>query len=136
MKLSALILSACLGLMATAALGQPPPPPGTSSAPTGAKPPHQHYCATHQQECAQAAQKFDQWCGANADKCVGLKAHIEKRREMCEQHKDKCAEMRQQMRQKAQQWCQANPDKPRCKAMQGQQPQADAEDDDDDGGPV
>ena len=112
MKLSTLTLSIFLGLWGTASLAAPPA--STGAGPAGANPPAGGHCQSHSQDCAQLAQKFDQWCSANADKCTGLKAHIEKRREFCEQNKDKCEAMRDKMRSRTQQRCQANPNAPHC----------------------
>jgi len=93
MKLHTLMLTALLSLAATAAFADNPAP-----AAGGNPPPKGGMCAQNAQECQQLASKFDQWCSANADKCVEAKAHIEKMRERCESHKDKCQEMRERMR--------------------------------------
>lgn len=132
MKLSTLILSIIIGFWAVASMAAPPA--ATASGPAGANPSPGGYCQSHSQDCTQMAQKFDQWCSANADKCTGLKAHIEKHREFCEQNKDKCQAMREKMRARMQQRCKANPSAPHCQGNQAQQGDEDDNGDDDDTG--
>lgn len=129
MKISALILSTLFGLCAGSAMAAAPAA-ATGTGPAGA---HATYCQSHQQECTQLSQKFDQWCSANADKCTGLKAHFEKHREFCEQNQDKCQQHRAAMRARMQKVCQAHPDAPRCQGKPGQSGDEDDEGGDDDG---
>ncbi|HLW74848.1 MAG TPA: hypothetical protein VKT74_07250 [Gammaproteobacteria bacterium] len=117
MKTRILLISALLAAPAFAfAAGTAAPAAGTGAG-------HEHgkrYCEEHAKECTDQAAKFDQWCSANADKCQGLKAGIERRREWCESNKDECKEVREQARADMKQWCQSHPDKARCKAMDQQ----------------
>ena len=95
MKIQTLLFTALLGLAASAAFGATPAP----AAGTGAGAPGPHgICAKSPDQCTQLAAKFDTWCQANAQKCVDLKAHIEKHREWCEQNQAKCKAMMQHMR--------------------------------------
>jgi hypothetical protein len=93
MKLNILILSALLGLSATAFGASPAPSAGTGTGPMQ----HEGFCKQNASECQQLAAKFDSWCSANADKCVSLKAFVEKHRERCEANKEKCKEMMERM---------------------------------------
>ena len=93
MKLHIVFLAAALGLATTAFGATPAPAAGTGMGPAG----HHDFCQQNAQECKDEAAKFDQWCSANADKCVALKARVEKRREWCEANKDKCEEMMKRM---------------------------------------
>ena len=92
MKLRVLMFSALLGLMSTAAFADNPPAGGNPPPPGKGGP-----CVQNAQECQQLATKFDQWCSANADKCVAAKAHMEKHREWCENNKEKCQKMMERM---------------------------------------
>ena len=92
MKLHIVFLAAALGL-ATTAFGATPAP----GASTGGMPMKGGMCQKNAQECQQLAGKFDQWCSANADKCMAMKAHMEKRREWCEANKEKCEKMMHRM---------------------------------------
>ncbi len=99
MKLkTAFFAAALLGLSAAAFGASPAPAAGTGSGPMK----HEGYCKQNAQECQDAAAKFDSWCSANADKCVALKAMVEKRRERCEANKDKCEEMMERMHERRQ----------------------------------
>jgi len=115
MKTSTLILTALLGLAATAALAATPPADDTKKA-EPARGEH-HYCAEHAKECQELAASFDKWCGENSDKCMALKARVEHRRERCEKDKAACKEERHAMREKMEEMCKQHPDKPRCAAM-------------------
>lgn len=123
MKLTTLMLSAILGLATAAACADTQGAGGNA----GTAAPKTGYCQSHQQDCVQQAQQFDGWCAANADKCIALKAHIEKRREWCEQNQDKCQALRAKIRARMQERCQANPDAPRCQT--GAAPAGDQSDD-------
>jgi hypothetical protein len=126
MKLPALILSVLLSLTAAASFADAPA--------AGNTPPAGGMCKANPQGCTQLAQQFDQWCSANADTCVRIKAHIEKHREFCEQNKDKCQAMREKMRARMQQRCQANPSAPHCQDKQNPPGDDNGDDDDDDTG--
>lgn len=94
MKIQSLLLTALLGLAATAAFGATPAPAaGTAAGPHG-------ICAKSPDQCTQLAAKFDTWCQANAQKCTDLKAHIEKRREWCEQNQAKCKAVRERVHER------------------------------------
>lgn len=94
MKLKiAIFAAALLGLSAAAFGANPAPAAGTAMGPMH----HEGYCKQHAQECKDTAAKFDSWCSANADKCVALKAFVEKHRERCEANKEKCKEMMERM---------------------------------------
>lgn len=97
MKLRTLFLSAALAFTASAFGASPAPAAGTGSGPM-----HGGMCTKSPDQCQQLAAKFDQWCSANADKCVALKAFVEKRRERCEANKDKCEEMMERMHERRQ----------------------------------
>lgn len=102
MKIQTLLFTALLGLACSAAFGDTPAPAaGTDAGPHG-------MCAKDADQCTQLAAKFDQWCQANAQKCVDLKAHVEKRREFCEQNQEKCKAMMHHMRHRGQ--ADQNPD--------------------------
>ena len=96
MKLHVVFFAAALGLAANAFGATPAPAAGTGMGPAG----HHDFCQQNAQECKDEAAKFDQWCSANADKCVALKARVEKRREWCESNKDKCEEMMKRMHER------------------------------------
>lgn len=96
MKLHIVFFAAALGLAANAFGATPAPAAGTGMGPAG----HHDFCKQNAQECTDLATKFDQWCSANADKCVKLKAFVEKRREWCEkndENKGKCEAMMHRM---------------------------------------
>jgi|GEM_PF-5282654 len=116
MRLRVLILSALLGLVSAAVLAANPAP-AASSGGGAEKMDHEGFCQSHAKDCTELAGKFDQWCSANADKCQGLKAFIERRREFCENNKGECKEQREQARADMKEWCSSHADKPRCKAM-------------------
>ena len=97
MKLqTAFFAAALLGLSAAAFGASPAPAAGTGMGPMK----HEGYCKQNAQECKDSAAKFDQWCSANADKCVALKTMVEKRRERCEANKEKCEEMMERMHER------------------------------------
>ena len=96
MKLKVLLFAAALGLASSAFGASPAPAAGTGGGPMK----HEGYCKQNAQECKDTAAKFDQWCSANADKCVALKTMVEKRRERCEANKDKCEEMMERMHER------------------------------------
>lgn len=97
MKIQTLLFTALLGLACTAAFGDTPAPAaGSNAGPHG-------MCAKDADQCTQLAAKFDQWCQANAQKCVDVKAHVEKRREFCEQNQEKCKAMMHHMRHRGDQ---------------------------------
>ena len=99
MKLKAIFFAAALlGLSAAAFGASPAPAAGTGSGPMK----HEGFCKQNASECQDLAGKFDSWCSANADKCVALKAFVEKRRERCEANKDKCEEMMERMHERRQ----------------------------------
>jgi hypothetical protein len=114
MKLRTLLFTALLGLAGTAFAATPPPASSTGMGPTGK---HQGPCEKDPSKCQAEAAKFDTWCSANADKCNGLKAWAEKRREYCEANAQKCEEHRQKMMQRHEELCQQDPSKPHCHAM-------------------
>ena len=91
MKLRIVLFAALLGLGSTAFADNPAPAAGATPAPHG-------MCAKNPDQCTQLAAKFDQWCQANADKCVQSKAMMEKRREFCEANQAKCQAMRAKMK--------------------------------------
>lgn len=95
MKLRIILLAALMGLSFSAFAANPAP-----AASTGMGPMHGGMCKQNPDQCSQLAAKFDQWCGANADKCTDMKAHFEKRREWCESNKEKCQEMMQKMHER------------------------------------
>src|SRR6185312_2074388 len=114
MRFRMMIFTALLALAGTAFAATPPPAPATGAGP-GAN--HQGPCERDPSKCAAEAAKFDQWCTANADKCVKLKAWAERRREKCEANKEKCEEMKQRMMQRHEErrsmkQNQAQPDEP------------------------
>jgi len=97
MKIQTLLFTALLGLATTAAFGATPAPAAaTNAGPHG-------MCNKDPDQCTQLAAKFDTWCQANAQKCVDLKAHVEKRREFCEQNMEKCKAMMHHMRHRGDQ---------------------------------
>ena len=97
MKLKAIFFAAALlGLSAAAFGASPAPAAGTGSGPMK----HEGFCKQNASECQDLAGKFDSWCSANADKCVALKAMVEKHRERCEANKEKCEEMMERMHER------------------------------------
>lgn len=92
MKLKMFLFTALLALAGSAFAASPPPPAGT-----GANPTHMGPCEKDPSKCQADAAKFDNWCSANADKCVKLKAWAEVRREKCEANPQKCEERRHRM---------------------------------------
>ena len=96
MKLTTLLFAALLAVAGAATAANPPP------AATGANPEHAHMgpCDKNPAECKADAAKFDQWCSANADKCIKLKSWAEKRIEKCEANKEKCKEMHEKMKER------------------------------------
>ena len=95
MKLKTAFFAAALLGLSAAAFGAAPAA-GTGSGPMK----HEGYCKQNAQECKDSAAKFDEWCSANADKCVALKTMVEKRRERCEANKEKCEEMMERMHER------------------------------------
>lgn len=96
MKIRYLLFTALMGLATTAAFADTPAPAaGNTAAPHG-------MCAKTPDQCTQLAAKFDTWCQANADKCTGLKAHIEKRREWCAANQAKCEAVRKRVHERIQ----------------------------------
>ena len=96
MKLKAIVFSALLALAGSAIAANPPPAASTGMGPGEH---HQGLCEKNPAECKADAAKFDQWCQANADKCIKLKSWAEKRIERCEKNAEKCKEMHEKMRQ-------------------------------------
>lgn len=116
MKLKMFLFTALLALAGSTFAATPPPPAGTGTSPT-----HMGPCEKDPSKCQADAAKFDNWCAANADKCVKLKAWAEKRREACEKDPQMCKERMEKMhkmheRMKA--MCAKNPDDEHCKMMQ------------------
>ena len=97
MKLKAIVFTALLALAGSAFAASPAPAASTGMGP-GAK--HEGPCEKDQAKCQAEAAKFDQWCSANADKCMKLKAWAEHRREACEKNKEKCQERMEKMRER------------------------------------
>jgi hypothetical protein len=114
MKLKFVFFAALLALTGSAFGATPPPPASTGMGPTAK---HQGPCERDPSQCQAEAAKFDNWCQANADKCVRLKAWAEKRREFCEANKPKCEKMRQKMHEHMKKFCASNPDDEHCKMM-------------------
>ncbi|HEY1773362.1 MAG TPA: hypothetical protein VGH91_09245 [Gammaproteobacteria bacterium] len=114
MKLRTLLFTALLALAGSVFGATPPPAAGTGVGPGSA---HQGPCEKDPAKCQADAAKFDQWCQANAQKCMNLKSWAEKRIERCEKDPQKCEEMKQKMQQAHQQICQTDPSKPHCHAL-------------------
>ena len=93
MKLKTFLFTALLALAGSAFAATPPPPAGTSAGPGT----HMGPCEKDPSKCQADAAKFDNWCSANADKCVKLKAWAEVRREKCEANPQKCKERMEKM---------------------------------------
>lgn len=98
MKLTTILFAALLGLASSAAFAATPSPAASNNADQGEK--HQGPCEKNPAECKADAAKFDQWCSANADKCIKLKSWAERRIERCEADKEKCKEMHEKMRER------------------------------------
>lgn len=130
MKTSTLILTACLGLAASAALAATPPAEPKKA--EHAKGEH-HYCAEHAKECQDLAASFDKWCGENSDRCLAVKAAVEHRRQMCEKDKAACKEERHAMHEKMEEMCKQHADSPRCADMKGKGADVEDEGDSDEG---
>ena len=117
MKLkTAFFAAALLGLSAAAFGADPTPAAGTGAGPMQ----HEGYCKKNASECQDKAAQFDAWCSANADKCVALKAHVEKVREFCSKDaasKQKCEDFHKHMRARMKKHCAKDPSDARCKAM-------------------
>lgn len=96
MKLTTLMFAGLVAI-AGSALAANPPPAATGAGPEKA---HMGPCEKNPAECKADAAKFDQWCSANADKCIKLKSWAEKRIERCEANKEKCKEMHEKMRER------------------------------------
>lgn len=114
MKLRALLFTSLLAVAGTAFAANPPPPASTGFAPMGHR---EGPCKQDPAQCKEAAAKFDQWCSANAEKCMDLKAWAEKRREFCEANKEKCEEHRHKMHEHMREWCAKNADDEHCQRM-------------------
>ena len=113
MKLRLLMITALLGLSASAFAANPAPAASTGAGHMMGR----HYCEKNAKDCKDQAAAFDKWCGENADKCTELKAFVERHREWCEKNPGDCKEMRENMHKHMQEMCAKNPDMPRCKAM-------------------
>ncbi len=117
MKLNTFIFAGLLALSGAAFAGTPAPAASTGAQPGMGHHDHMDMCKEHAQECKDDAAKFDTWCAANADKCMGVKAFAEKRIEWCSSHEKECAEHRKQEMSDMKQFCSKDPSKPHCHAI-------------------
>ena len=118
MKLNTFIFAGLLALSGAAFAGTPAPAASTGAQPGMGHHDHMDMCKEHAQECKDDAAKFDTWCAANADKCMGVKAFAEKHIEWCSTHEKECADHRHDMHDHMKEWCAKNPSNEHCKMMQ------------------